>query len=663
MDVTRIIELPSKTYVEEGDYVAIDNQQDGTQKVQFTNLFDSSLSQSNKIAPANTVGQQFTNTNAEINALRAAVGSPLTANTSAAMTDHDKIYVYTGATGGGFTQGNWYYYNGTAWVSGGVYNSIALETDKTLTVSDMAADAKVTGNEINDLKNTISDNQVLTDELISKTTDFVLIPYAYNNANKSINVNSSGRIGLGNQSGRTTRIYDVSALVGQAIVLSCVIPENDDYGFPYAISDNNGDCIGGGNLYPSGINFVRHRVVIPTGATYIYVTSLTTDLPSVEILGNSTKEGIQLNADTIENLTNETVGLRFLSYIYNETDKSVNVNSSNMIGLGNQSGRTTRVYDITSFRGKIISVSGTLPANDLYQRIYAISDVDGVCVGSSEQFPDGITLSEYRIKIPSNASYLYVTSLTTSLPTAKVVSWSSLNRLLGKTAVTFGDSITWYDGHPYHGLDGSKEEGVIAKGYQSYMRELGMIVDNKGYDGHHLPDIVNDKILPTDFTDYEYATITSGANDSRYDIPVGEIEPIGQNHGTSTFIGALQTGIEHILTSNPQTKIVLMTPIRGWIYYPEGYPPAIRPSKSGDGVVEEKYAIAIKEVGKFYGIPVCDWYNLVTVNELTRVWFMEDPDPDPEADPNPNPLGSLHPTTAGFKCMSGFLIETLKQVW
>jgi uncharacterized protein YfeS len=97
MDVTRIIELPSKTYVEEGDYIAIDNQQDGTQKVQFTNLFDDSLTQSNKIAPANTVGQQFANINADVNALRGAVGSPLKASTVAQMTDTNKIYVYTGS--------------------------------------------------------------------------------------------------------------------------------------------------------------------------------------------------------------------------------------------------------------------------------------------------------------------------------------------------------------------------------------------------------------------------------------------------------------------------------------------------------------------------------------------------------------------------------------
>ena len=49
-------------------------------------------------------------------------GSPLVALTAADMTQTNRIYVYTG-TEDGYTSGNWYYYNGSAWVSGGVYNS------------------------------------------------------------------------------------------------------------------------------------------------------------------------------------------------------------------------------------------------------------------------------------------------------------------------------------------------------------------------------------------------------------------------------------------------------------------------------------------------------------------------------------------------------------
>lgn len=87
----------------------------------------------------------------QIDHLESLVGSPLVASTAAEMTDEDKVYVYTGSETG-YQNGNWYYYNGTTWTSGGVYNSVAFETDDTLSTQGMAADAKKTGDELLDLK-------------------------------------------------------------------------------------------------------------------------------------------------------------------------------------------------------------------------------------------------------------------------------------------------------------------------------------------------------------------------------------------------------------------------------------------------------------------------------------------------------------------------------
>lgn len=53
-------------------------------------------------------------------------GSPLTALTASAMTHTDRIYVYCGNETG-YVYGNWYYHNGTAWVSGGTYNSNVID--------------------------------------------------------------------------------------------------------------------------------------------------------------------------------------------------------------------------------------------------------------------------------------------------------------------------------------------------------------------------------------------------------------------------------------------------------------------------------------------------------------------------------------------------------
>ena len=90
-----------------------------------------------------------TNLQTQITSLRGAVGAPTTAVLASLMTDTDKIYVYTGNESG-YNYGHWYYYNGTQWADGGIYNSQALETDKTLTVSDMAADAAVVGEKIDE---------------------------------------------------------------------------------------------------------------------------------------------------------------------------------------------------------------------------------------------------------------------------------------------------------------------------------------------------------------------------------------------------------------------------------------------------------------------------------------------------------------------------------
>lgn len=113
---------------------------------------------------ANDLSEAMDTIEEEWRIAKAQVGTPLVAATAAAMTDHDKIYVYTGSETG-YTAGNWYYWNGSAWASGGVYNSTALNTDKTLSISDMAADAKVTGDEITDVKNALAQNVTTADNL------------------------------------------------------------------------------------------------------------------------------------------------------------------------------------------------------------------------------------------------------------------------------------------------------------------------------------------------------------------------------------------------------------------------------------------------------------------------------------------------------------------
>ena len=56
-----------------------------------------------------------------------ANGSPTPVATVAEMTDESAVYLYTGSETG-YTAGNWYYYDGTAWASGGTYGGATTST-------------------------------------------------------------------------------------------------------------------------------------------------------------------------------------------------------------------------------------------------------------------------------------------------------------------------------------------------------------------------------------------------------------------------------------------------------------------------------------------------------------------------------------------------------
>ena len=56
-----------------------------------------------------------------------ANGSPAPVATVAEMTDESAVYLYTGSETG-YTAGNWYFWNGSAWTSGGTYGGAVTST-------------------------------------------------------------------------------------------------------------------------------------------------------------------------------------------------------------------------------------------------------------------------------------------------------------------------------------------------------------------------------------------------------------------------------------------------------------------------------------------------------------------------------------------------------
>lgn len=217
-----------------------------------------------------------------------------------------------------------------------------------------------------------------------------------------------------------------------------------------------------------------------------------------------------------------------------------------------------------------------------------------------------------------------------------------------KFGVSFGDSITWYDGVAFTSTH--VEVGQLAVGYQSYMRtKLECTVDNQGYSGADITQILTTKILPYDFTNTDFVTLTSGANDHRKGKAIGVIGATGGTYDTATFIGAMQTAIEHILATKPTIHIYLITPIKGWFH--ESGTANVPGPYNMEMMISVDYVNAIKQLGNLYSLPVCDWYHLSGISDATK-------DSVPLIGDNDAVFTAydLHPTNQGFGRMENILI-------
>ena len=174
------------------------------------------------------------------------IGTPLIANGIAEMSNTSKIYVYNGSEDG-FVNGDWYYFDGTDWIDGGVYNSVAVSTDTTLLIGGKPADAAATGNFIAEL-------QGATEELYTKidnlTADVDMLSVRADSFFNELDVTSDGLV-YGAQDG--TRL-------------------NGPYG-PFAGGGGGGGGGGGESIdavFSAGNNTGWTTKTVSTGADEVY---------------------------------------------------------------------------------------------------------------------------------------------------------------------------------------------------------------------------------------------------------------------------------------------------------------------------------------------------------------------------------------------------------
>lgn len=552
----------------------------------------------------------------------------------------------------------------TEWEFGEAGTQVTV--DPTLTQSGEAADAKAAGDAIKFVQ-AATMTEVATAISGTKASG----KYAY--------INNNNKVSTEDVTGCNSFAYDVSSWAGKPVRFSTTIL-SASYPIAFIVRNSSGDVVQSISSATTLV-YTNYYVDLVAGAKYVNINVASTATVSLHgIEYDSRIDAVAADVQSVEaelaDVEAELADVKALEYFpsfgslsLNNTapGKCVSKSANNTVTVNTVTGANCKIFNVGTIAGGIIQFTATM-VNSTYPTAVLVVNSSSKVVQEISNL-NVLAYTNYRFVLSDEANLLYINytdSLTANQVIPKYLSdlsfildnelhYSDVNhRIRGKSCVCFGDSITWYDGNAYNW---GKEQGITAKGYESYLREAGMTVSNQGYSGATMPQIVNSKIMEFDFTGYDYVTITSGANDSRYNVTVGEIQT---SDFDSSFIGRLQAGIEYILTSNPEIKILLITPIRGWIYTPDGY--AYLPKPETDGVVEKKYADAIKAVAEYYGLPVCDWYSDCGVNIFTRDWYINDPEPDPTAAENPNPLYSLHPSNKGFKRMAQLLLPVIRSI-
>lgn len=591
-------------------------------------------------------------------------GTPLVAATVSAMSDHDRVYVYTGSETG-YTAGNWYYWNGSAWTSGGIYNSSAVQTDPTLSVSGMAADAAATG----ELKNDLARSKVSEKGKVVYIND--AIP------------------------GSTPLFKPTSGTIyGRNIgLINAVTRTSNGITFAVDSTDPNTVTLSGtatSNAYSYGsINASNANITVPAGTYYmcLFIDGITGEYTNVRAYYNNVTEGttgsiqgnriyeITVNAETVigvrvqvgsntaisntmtthlyfspippngyypyetpnGKLKSETVAINnsaddFIVYESNKAEKNINVFTGNIW-------RSDSIDDmplINIKRGSVISFNplycnnGTVTDLRLYG-VYGLNQSDGYDVIETTRL-DSLsyvtTTRDYHHLQVATVPYATGTNMVFGLSVEGITeALQSVSNPKNKNAcaifkkvVCCGDSFTSGCIFDSSGVQHSTNEDYAVPHYLSVL--TGSTWVNCGVSGANvLTWQTNDRGLPAAQSSGESQAyiISLGINDgltdtSRY-VPVGTSSDIGTS--AETYYGGLSQIVVSLATISPNAHIFLNTNPN--ITYEEydytAYNKAVRDVASYYSGAYKTHLIdldAIRGVYKIESITSDIWYSHLT---------------------------------------------------
>lgn len=304
-----------------------------------------------------------------------------------------------------------------------------------------------------------------------------------------------------------------------------------------------------------------------------------------------------------------------------------------VFGVGNNEIITSTVVEIPVQAGSSTSAALDEFGFNVYEQI--MQRISEISQGQVSEQTIAQAVNDYLVEHPNVDVSQAISNYFSEHPIESV---NVTTPYTNKKGIAFGTSITNlcsnYNNGGYIGVVKNK------LGLSQYV--------NAGYVGFGIAKTTNSalysivyRVKNTSLTDYDLITIEGCTNDFGKNVPLGNVGVIGDtNFDESTFCGALRSAIEHVLTNNPQAKLLIITdPQRNYNQDNLGVN-----STNSQGLKLIDYVNAMIQIAMLYGIPVCDWYRNSGINKFTKNTYTAD---------------GLHPNELGYERLGNLVVSSL----
>lgn len=509
------------------------------------------------------------------------------------MTDTTKTYVNT-------TDGYWYYYNGTQWVQGGVYQSTVIEENsidgsniKNKSIQPYKLSEVDEHKQYEIFKYSTIYPKRLVNGVKQDATNFYCTDIVAIDPSTRINVRLTG-IDVCDivQYDSAKQFIANTRITGNA---NRTLSDNTYYiALSYRITDTTNNYIYALNL---NLNPLNNFYNIP----YLLNKDINYDLNSISPF--KLKEVVEQPLKTVLKFA------EWYPYVFSVTNNNLIPSNEYVTSSFVRVQPGTIIIPARSLEGDFEKLL-TYTEDKTFRRAGAIT-TNGYTVPS-----DCYYVALCINKNDKSNDFLICNSLTDKLN----IEWLNLTEesQVSKDGITFGDSL-WanskgnynYPNTPYNQSTGE------CIGYDDHLALVNINVDNRAVSGQTIVQGINTikNIVQSDVEDKDFIIISYGRNDFRTDVPLGTLQNSGTTFDETTYIGCLQKAIEHLQGLNPNLKIVIWTPTQsnanGYGIY----------NTNADGKKMIDYVNACKEVGQLYSCEVVDMYSNCGINMINLQRF------------------------------------------